>query len=97
MGVFSAIVQLGHDLGAVRACVTEEVAGLTGADGAHQVAERLAREIREPFAFEDAPLSIDASIGLALFPEDATEPDRLLEEADRSMYAIKRSRKGEAS
>ncbi|WP_323429534.1 GGDEF domain-containing protein [Solidesulfovibrio sp.] len=28
------IVQLGHDLGAVLACVTEEVAGLTGADGA---------------------------------------------------------------
>lgn len=73
------------------------LAELEGRDGAHQVAERLAREIREPFAFEDAPLSIDASIGLALFPEDATEPDRLLEEADRSMYAIKRSRKGEAS
>ncbi|WP_428568243.1 MAG: diguanylate cyclase domain-containing protein [Solidesulfovibrio sp. DCME] len=63
--------------------------------GARQVVERMAREIRAPFVYEETPLAIDASIGLAVFPEDATEMDTLVEEADRAMYAVKRSRKGE--
>lgn len=66
-------------------------------DGAVQVAERMTRAIRQPFTFEEAALPIDASIGLALFPEDATELDSLVEWADRSMYAVKRSRKSDAS
>ncbi len=70
---------------------------LEGRDGAARVADRMALEISLPFAFEDVALPIEASIGLALFPEDATELDALVEQADRSMYAVKRSRKGEVS
>jgi predicted signal transduction protein with EAL and GGDEF domain len=49
----------------------------------------MTRAIRQPFT--------DASIGLALFPEDATELDGLVEWVDRSMYAVRRSRKSDAS
>lgn len=45
----------------------------------------------------DGLKAIDASIGLALFPEDATEWDGLVELAERSLHAVKRSRKSDAS
>ncbi|GFK95389.1 putative signaling protein [Fundidesulfovibrio magnetotacticus] len=60
---------------------------------AQQAAARIAREIRKPFLFEDARLALDASIGLALFPEDARDLENLLEKADRAMYREKRGRK----
>ncbi len=57
-------------------------------------AERIATEIRRPFAFEDRSLPLDASIGVAVFPEDGEEMDTLIERADQSMYATKRGRQG---
>jgi predicted signal transduction protein with EAL and GGDEF domain len=56
-------------------------------------ADRLVDEIRKPFAFENKQLALDASIGLAIFPDDGTELDPLIEKADQAMYAIKRTRK----
>jgi diguanylate cyclase (GGDEF)-like protein len=66
---------------------------VNGRDGAVRHADRLADEIRRPFSFEDTQLALDASIGLAIFPDDGTETDALIEKADQSMYAIKRTRK----
>lgn len=63
-------------------------------DSAATSAERITAEIRQPFAFEDRPLSLDASVGVAVFPDDGKEMDALIEKADQSMYTIKRSRKG---
>lgn len=57
------------------------------------LAKRIAEEIRSPFHFEDQPLPLDASIGTAVFPDDGEELDVLLERADQSMYAVKRTRK----
>ena len=62
-------------------------------DSAARHADRLADEIRRPFAFEDNELALEASIGLAIFPDDGTETDALIEKADQAMYAIKRTRK----
>jgi diguanylate cyclase (GGDEF)-like protein len=53
---------------------------------------RVAELIGRPFNFEQHALSLSASVGLAVFPEDGGEPDALLEKADQSMYAIKRTR-----
>ncbi len=57
------------------------------------IAARMEKEIRLPFQFETHPLAMDASIGLAMFPEDAKEMEELVEKADQSMYAVKRTRK----
>jgi diguanylate cyclase (GGDEF)-like protein len=44
--------------------------------------------------FEGQPLPVKASIGLALFADDAQDLANLLDFADRAMYANKRQRKG---
>jgi len=54
---------------------------------------RLADAIRRPFSFENSPIALDASIGLAVFPDDGIEMDSLLDRADQAMYAVKRKRK----
>ncbi len=67
-----------------------------GRDNALRHADRLAEEIRQPFTFEDKDLTLDASIGLAVFPEDGADMDSLIEKADQAMYAVKRTRKSRA-
>jgi len=58
--------------------------------------ERLERRIAEalatPVAARNLSIPIGASVGIALFPNDATDPARLIEQADAAMYARKRSR-----
>ncbi|MBV8508676.1 MAG: GGDEF domain-containing protein [Xanthobacteraceae bacterium] len=81
------VARLGGDEFAVIA------ADIDGRDGALRHADRLASEIRQPFSFENNQVMLDASIGLAIFPDDGTELDALIEKADQAMYAIKRTRK----
>ena len=45
--------------------------------------------IAEPFALEQSPLVMTASVGMALFPRDGSTPDELLRGADSAMYAAK--------
>ena len=56
------------------------------------VASRLGEVISAPFDFEEKLLPLGASIGHAVFPDDGTEPGRLLDHADQAMYKIKRGR-----
>ena len=57
------------------------------------VVERIARKIlqalAEPFLLADEALYVSASIGITLYPEDATEPEELIKNADQAMYAAK--------
>jgi PAS domain S-box-containing protein len=48
----------------------------------------------EPCDIEGHALSVGASIGIALFPQDAGDVDTLLQCADAAMYEAKRSRAG---
>lgn len=61
--------------------------------GAMLAAKRLAERIESPFLFERHNLTLAASIGQALFPDDGEQMDVLLEKADQAMYAEKRLRK----
>jgi diguanylate cyclase (GGDEF)-like protein len=63
-------------------------------DGAVALARRIAEEIRSPFRFEGRTLPLDASIGVALYPDDGEEITTLIDTADQSMYQVKRARKG---
>ena len=54
---------------------------------------RLEAVLSTPLEFEQRQLAIGASVGAALFPDDAVEPDQLVEQADHAMYAAKRTRR----
>jgi len=50
---------------------------------------RIFETIREPYECVGHRLSVDASIGIALAPEDGTDLDQLLKNADLAMYSAK--------
>ncbi len=59
------------------------------ADYATTVAQRLTEGLAEPFMIDAVRVHIDASIGIALAPTDATDPAGLLWCADVAMYRAK--------
>jgi len=62
-----------------------------------EIASRLERCFDEPFAVEGRQVYGSASMGIALYPEDATNRDGLLSTADAAMYAVKQARKRAAA
>jgi len=64
--------------------------------GALAHVHRLEQRIGIPFRYEQQPITLAASVGVALYPRDGDEPDTLLEAADRAMYAVKRTRNARA-
>jgi diguanylate cyclase (GGDEF)-like protein len=55
---------------------------------------RLRRALERSFHVEDIAVHVDASVGIALFPEHARDPIGLLQRADVAMYEAKRMRTG---
>ena len=62
-----------------------------GAADAAQVAAKLGARLAVPALIAGQPLSISASIGVSLFPDDGDDAATLLERADTAMYLAKRS------
>ena len=58
-----------------------------------EIAHRLERSHDEPFAAEGYVVHGSASIGIALYPEDGTTKDSLLNAADAAMYVNKHIRR----
>jgi len=58
------------------------------------IARKLQNTLRRPFMVEGHSLNIEMSIGIALFPQDGTDSDALLQSADVAMYMAKRSDSG---
>lgn len=54
-------------------------------------ARRLLRTIAEPIDVDGVSVTVDASIGISLFPSDDTDADALVRKADAAMYAAKQS------
>jgi diguanylate cyclase (GGDEF)-like protein len=59
-------------------------------DGAGRVAAAILEGFREPFALQEVVVSVGASIGIALYPEHASDGASLLRMADAAMYRAKR-------
>jgi diguanylate cyclase (GGDEF)-like protein len=59
------------------------------AEGAIVVANKLHAALEEPFPIDKLTLDVEASIGLALYPDHGNDPDELLQRADIAMYAAK--------
>ena len=65
----------------------------TSVEGGLAVAEKLRAALSEPYALDAAPARVGVSVGLALYPRHADEPDALLSAADAALYEAKREGK----
>jgi diguanylate cyclase (GGDEF)-like protein len=63
-------------------------------EGAVAVANKLQAALQEPFELEGLSLDVEASIGVALYPEHGNDPDELLQHADIAMYVAKDTHAG---
>lgn len=66
--------------------------GCRDVEAARAIAEGLRARLSPPYTLPDGLFQLDASVGIACFPADGTDPDTLLAHADRAMYAAKRQR-----
>jgi diguanylate cyclase (GGDEF)-like protein len=63
--------------------------GVTKADEARMLAQRLTDALAAPFSVQDMTLEVGASIGIALFPLHGRDVDTLVQRADVAMYDAK--------
>lgn len=61
---------------------------------AREVAARLRAALAEPIRMEAMAFDLDASVGVALYPDQAADFEMLLQRADVAMYAAKERRSG---
>ena len=53
------------------------------------VAQKINEVLSEPFSFENQVVHLSASVGVTIFPCDATAAEDLIRNADQAMYAVK--------
>lgn len=53
------------------------------------VAEKLIEALAQPFQIDGLEVRIGVSVGISVYPHDATEPDQLLRKADLALYKVK--------
>jgi diguanylate cyclase (GGDEF)-like protein/PAS domain S-box-containing protein len=51
--------------------------------------DKICEALEQPIVLQELPLAIEASIGVAIFPDDGDDVDTLLQRADVAMYAAK--------
>jgi diguanylate cyclase (GGDEF)-like protein len=61
---------------------------------AHEVATRLRDALSEPITLDDMSFEIEASVGIALYPDDAAGFEVLMQRADVAMYLAKERHSG---
>lgn len=69
--------------------------GLASVDDAALIAEKIIRQVSQPFHSEEAQaVQVSPSIGIAVFPRDGQDFDSLCRNADAAMYESKRMSRG---
>ena len=66
---------------------------LAGKGDAREPAAKLIEVISEPYFINDLTLRLSTSIGISIYPDDATTVDALLSAADTALYEAKRAGK----
>jgi diguanylate cyclase (GGDEF)-like protein/PAS domain S-box-containing protein len=66
----------------------------TNADGAVPVAEKILKKLRDPYVIEEARFTLGASIGIAVYPQNADNGEKLIHLADLAMYHAKQEQLG---
>jgi len=60
-----------------------------GAQNAVVVVDKIRETLRKPFDLKGHEVTVTASIGIAVFPDDGADPDSLIQYADTAMYRAK--------
>ncbi len=70
--------------------------GLVAREDLEPMLERIRQCIGEPVTLPpgETVVQVRASLGLTVYPDDASDPDELLRHADQALYAIKRQPRG---
>ena len=58
-----------------------------------KVAQKIMEQFKEPILIEDNELNVTVSIGISIFPEDGSDVDTLIKNADIAMYRAKKEGK----
>ncbi len=61
-----------------------------------KVVDRIRSSIEKPFVLDELPLSVEGSVGIALYPDHGEDVDLLLRRADVAMYVAKQWNSGYA-
>ena len=67
------------------------LAELRHPEDAAGVAEKIIEAVQAPMTIAGTTLEVSASIGISLFPDDGSDPETLLRNADSAMYRAKES------
>lgn len=59
-----------------------------------QVANKIISALEQPIEINQQPVSISASIGATIYPQDGAHPEQLIKNADQAMYAAKEAGRG---
>ncbi|MEP7000755.1 MAG: EAL domain-containing protein, partial [bacterium] len=62
---------------------------ISGQDDALLLAERIITAVKQPIVVDGQELFVTTSLGVSLYPSDATNPENLLKTADAAMYRAK--------
>ncbi|OAN60262.1 diguanylate cyclase [Sphingomonas sp. TDK1] len=63
-------------------------------DRVRSIAHAIVREVARPFLIDERMHHIGASVGIALYPDDATDADTLMRRADVALYQAKEAGRG---
>lgn len=66
----------------------------SGRTEAASVAERIQQDVSRPYTIQGKELTIEASIGISIYPTDGVDIDYLMSSADVAMYQSKRGGQG---
>ena len=58
-------------------------------EAALRLGESIVSSLRDPFLIDDHELFVDASVGIAVYPDDGTDASTLMRHADTAMYRAK--------
>ncbi len=64
---------------------------IAGEDEAHEIAQRVSDALHQEFVLAGVPVFVEASIGIALYPDHGDDAEALLQAADTAMYAAKKA------
>lgn len=68
---------------------------ISGSEDAVTISRRYLEELSRPFTVHENEIHLSASIGIAQYPDDGSEPETLFKKADTAMYHVKaRGRNG---